>query len=79
MFIDILHKAQKGDVESQRILFLEFERLIHRIAEKSYSDKEDCFQVLSVAFIKALPKFDTDMAVATYLNLKTKGEHKNGR
>lgn len=76
MFFDLLHRAQNGDLEAQKILFLEFERLIRKIAEKAYSDKEDCFQVLSFAFIKALPKFNTDVAITTYLNLKIGEEEK---
>ncbi|EGO2632609.1 helix-turn-helix domain-containing protein [Enterococcus faecalis] len=56
----LIIKAQKGDTQAMTQLFQRFEYLLVKLSKDTRgSFDEDCYQILSERFIKAVRQFDT--------------------
>lgn len=66
MLFEIISAAQANDINAQQKLLLEFDKLISNISYASEIEYDDCKQILSMAFLKAIPKFDMEFVLNAF-------------
>lgn len=66
MLFEIISAAQENDLDAQQELLMDFDKLISNISGSSNMEYEDCKQILSIAFLKAIHKFDIGFVITVF-------------
>lgn len=59
--LSVIIQAQNGDDKAMEKLFLQFENLLIKLSRNNHGFiDEDCYQILSERFVKAVRQFDVN-------------------